>query len=151
MNKWDKRFISLAKEISTWSKDPSTQVAAIAVKDKRVIATGYNGLPKKLTDSKKILEDREKKLANTVHAEMNMIYNAVNHGVSLDGATVYVWGLPVCCDCWKGLVQCNVSRVVMPAVEYGGRWREGCIFAKKRMSAAGINTTEYSIDNFPNL
>jgi dCMP deaminase len=129
MNKWDKRFISLAKEISTWSKDPSTQVAAIAVKDKRVIATGYNGLPKKLTDSKKILEDREKKLANTVHAEMNMIYNAVNHGVSLDGATVYVWGLPVCCE----------------------RWKEGCIFAKKRMSAAGINTTEYSIDNFPNL
>ena len=42
---WDKRFLAVAKEISTWSKDPSKKIGAIIVKDKRILATGYNGFP----------------------------------------------------------------------------------------------------------
>jgi len=44
-DKWDLRFKNLALEVSEWSKDPSTKVGCIAVKDRRVIATGYNGFP----------------------------------------------------------------------------------------------------------
>ena len=76
MNKWDYRFLKIAKEVGTWSKDPSTQVGAIAVNDKRIIATGYNGFPKGIKDTDELLSDRQAKLKLMVHAEMNMIYNA---------------------------------------------------------------------------
>ena len=45
IDKWDKRWLDIAGLVSSWSKDPSTKIAAIAVKDKRLIATGYNGFP----------------------------------------------------------------------------------------------------------
>ena len=45
LNKWDKRFLEMAKLVASWSKDPSTQVGAVAVRNRTVIAQGYNGLP----------------------------------------------------------------------------------------------------------
>ena len=77
MTKWDIRFVRIAKEVAEWSKDPSTQVGAIAVKNRKIIATGYNGFPKGIEDIRTRLHDRELKLKFTVHAEKNMIYNAV--------------------------------------------------------------------------
>ena len=45
-SKWDKRFMRVAREISSWSKDPSKQIGAVAVNsDRRILATGYNGFP----------------------------------------------------------------------------------------------------------
>ena len=144
MNKWDIRFVRIAKEVAEWSKDPSTQVGSIAVKNRKIIATGYNGFPKGIKDAPRDLNDREMKLKLTVHAEKNMIYNAVEHGVKLEGSTVYIWGLPTCEECWKGLVQVGVSRVVMPDIEFnGGKWKEGCKFAKEYMEDVGIDVTEY--------
>ena len=52
LNKWDKRWLEIASVVSTWSKDPSTQIGAIAVKDKRLISTGYNGFPRGIEDLK---------------------------------------------------------------------------------------------------
>jgi len=144
MNKWDIRFVRIAKEVAEWSKDPSTQVGSIAVKNRKIIATGYNGFPKGIKDAPRDLYDREMKLKLTVHAEKNMIYNAVEHGVKLEGSTVYIWGLPTCEECWKGLVQTGVSRVVMPDIEFnGGKWKEGCKFAKEYMEDVGIEVDEY--------
>jgi dCMP deaminase len=144
MDKWDIRFVRIAREVSYWSKDPSTQVGSIAVRNRKIIATGYNGFPKNIKDRSKDLYDRERKLKLTVHGEMNMIYNAVEHGVKLEGSTVYIWGLPTCEDCWKGLVQTGVSRVVMPSIEFeSGKWKDGCNHAKKFMEISDINITEY--------
>ena len=144
MNKWDIRFVRIAKEVAEWSKDPSTQVGSIAVKNRKIIATGYNGFPKGIKDAPRDLNNREMKLKLTVHAEKNMIYNAVEHGVKLEGSTVYIWGLPTCEECWKGLVQVGVSRVVMPDIEWtDDKWKEGCKFAKEYMEAVGIDVTEY--------
>ena len=44
LNKWDKRFLEMAKLVASWSKDPSTQVGAVAVRNRTVIAQGYNCL-----------------------------------------------------------------------------------------------------------
>ena len=144
MNKWDIRFVRIAKEVAEWSKDPSTQVGSIAVKNRKIIATGYNGFPKGIKDAPRDLHDREMKLKLTVHAEKNMIYNAVEHGVKLEGSTVYIWGLPTCEECWKGLVQVGVSRVVMPDIEFtDDKWKEGCKFAKEYMEDVGIEVQEY--------
>ena len=95
-DKWDLRFKNLALEVSQWSKDPSTKVGCLAVKDRKVIATGYNGFPAGISDNKEDYENRDIKYKKIVHAEKNMIYNACQHGVSLVGSTVYVSGLPTC-------------------------------------------------------
>ena len=50
--KWDRRFLKIAESISEWSKDPSTKVGCIAVKDRKVIATGYNGFPVNISELK---------------------------------------------------------------------------------------------------
>ena len=56
---------------------------------------------------------REEKYKYVVHGEMNCIYNACNSGVSLNGATLYVTGLPVCSECAKGIIQVGIKKVVM--------------------------------------
>ena len=140
---WDYRFIRLAEEISTWSKDPSKQIGCIAVKDRRVIATGYNGFPMGIEDVG--LDDRDNKYKKMVHAEQNMIYNACRHGVSLIGATVYVTGLPVCGECCKGLVQTGIKEVFMPCIEIQpDRWIDSCTLGENGLTEAGVSVKMYN-------
>ena len=62
MNKWDNRFLNLAKHISTWSRDPSTQVGAVIVDNKkRIISVGFNGLAQGVEDLDEVLNNRELK------------------------------------------------------------------------------------------
>ena len=90
-NKWDNRYLNLAREVSTWSKDPSTQVGAVAIGEKgQVLAQGYNGFPRGVNDSLERYNDKEVKYRYVVHAEMNCIYNATFTGASLNNATMYV-------------------------------------------------------------
>jgi len=119
MNKWDIRYLNLAKEVSTWSKDPSSKIGAVAIGSKgQVLAQGYNGFPRGIDDSQSRYSVKEIKYKYVVHAEQNVIYNATYNGVSLDGSTLYVWGLPVCSDCAKGVIQVGIKRVVMPIDKY---------------------------------
>jgi dCMP deaminase len=111
-DKWNQRYINLAKEVATWSKDPSRKIGAVAVSAKgQVLATGYNGFPRGMLDTADRYADRPTKYKYIVHAEMNCIYNATYNGVSLDGATMYVWGLPVCSECAKGIIQVGITKV----------------------------------------
>jgi dCMP deaminase len=104
--------MAMAKEISSWSKDPNTQVGAVAVGDKgQILSQGYNGFPRGILDRPDRLNDRETKYKFVVHAEMNVIYNATYSGVSLDGAQLYVYGLPVCNECAKGIIQVGIKEV----------------------------------------
>ena len=114
MNSWDKKYCELAQHISTWSKDPSTQVGAITVgKMGQILSQGYNGFPRKIDDTNARLYTREEKYKYVVHAEMNCIYNACLNGVSLNESTLYVYGLPLCSECAKGVIQVGVKRVVI--------------------------------------
>jgi dCMP deaminase len=110
VDKWHLRFLSIAKEVATWSKDPSTQVGAVAVKDKVILSTGYNGFPRGFEDDDRY-NDRPTKYALTVHGEMNCIYNAAFTGSKLDNADMYVHGLPTCSECAKGIIQIGIKRV----------------------------------------
>jgi dCMP deaminase len=138
-NKWDKRYLALAEQVSMWSKDPSRQIGAVAVGSKgQVLAQGYNGFPRGIPDNPSLYQDRELKYKYVVHAEMNVIYNATYNGVSLDGSTLYVHGLPVCSDCAKGVIQVGVKRVVMPQQEIPDHWRESWDLTSLMFDKAGV-------------
>lgn len=118
MTNWDSRFMHIARSVALWSKDPSRKVSAIAVKDRRVLSTGYNGFPRGVADTEERLNNRELKYKFIVHGEMNCILNAAREGVSLEGATIYVTRLPVCGDCAKAIAQCGIKRVVMESTSF---------------------------------
>ena len=78
LNKWYKRYLKLAAEVATWSKDPNTQVGAVVVGSKgQILSQGYNGFPRGINDTSKRLNDRDTKLSLVVHAEMNAIFNEI--------------------------------------------------------------------------
>jgi len=137
----------MAKQVSTWSKDPSRQIGAIAVDDRTVVAQGYNGFPRGIRDTDKRLEDRDIKYKFVVHAEMNVIYNATYNGVSLDGCSLYVWGLPVCSECAKGIIQTGITRVVMPTQEIPEHWVESWTLTQILFNEAGIKWEFIDVSN----
>ena len=142
---WGDRYINLAKEISTWSKDPSTKVGAVVIGNNgEVLSQGYNGFPRSIKDTPQRLKDREKKYNLVVHAEMNAIYNASLNGVSLKGSTLYVYGLPICNECAKGVIQVGIDKVIAtrPA-DYNKEWDESIKDAKALFKEAEV---EYIID-----
>ena len=138
MNKWDQRWLDIAGQVSSWSKDPSTKIAAIAVKDKRLIATGYNGFPRGIEDTDDRWNNREEKYKYVVHAEMNCIYNANYHHQSLKGATMYIVGLPVCHECAKGIIQAGVERVVANFNSVPMKWSKSNEITEKMFKEAGV-------------
>tara|TARA_B100001287_G_scaffold276422_1_gene287187 strand:- start:2565 stop:3023 length:459 start_codon:yes stop_codon:yes gene_type:complete len=138
-NKWDTRFLNLAKHVSTWSKDPSKKIGAVAVGGQRqILAQGYNGFPRGIDDANERYDNREEKYKLVVHAEMNVIYNASYNGVSLNGSTLYVHGLPVCSDCAKGVIQVGIKRVVMPSQDIPDHWKQSWQKTKEMFNEAGI-------------
>jgi dCMP deaminase len=138
-NKWNKRYLALAEQISTWSKDPSRQIGCVAVGDKgQVLAQGYNGFPRGIKDSPEIYNNRELKYKYIVHAEMNTIFNASYNGVSLDGATLYVHGLPCCSDCAKGIVQVGIKQIFMNKQDVPDTWQTSWDLSQSMFDAAGI-------------
>ena len=136
-NKWDKRFLEMAKLVASWSKDPSTKVGTIAVRNRTVIAQGYNGFPRGINDDDR-LDNRTIKYMYIVHSEMNAIYNAAENGVSLKGSTIYTVGLPVCHDCAKGLIQVGIKRVVTPEIETPERWLKSLSLTEEMFKEADI-------------
>ena len=142
---WGDRYIHLAKEISTWSKDPSTKVGAVVIGNNgEVLSQGYNGFPRGIKDTAARLKDRERKYNLVVHAEMNAIYNAGLNGVSLKGSTLYVYGLPVCNECAKGIIQVGIDKVIAtrPA-DYNKKWDDSIKDAKALFKEAEV---DYIID-----
>lgn len=106
---WDHRFLDLAKLVSTWSKDPSTQVGAVIVDSKnRVVSVGFNGFPVGVIDDNRLLE-REIKYEMIVHAECNAIMFATK---SLEGCTLYTFPFQPCSRCASIIIQSGITRVV---------------------------------------
>jgi len=107
---WDRRFLELAKQISSWSKDPKTKVGAVIANDKRfILGTGYNGFPRGVEDRPERYEDHDTKYAFVVHADLNAILNCEHRP---EGATFYIWPLFPCNHCAKAIIQAGIKRVV---------------------------------------
>lgn len=112
--KWDRRFLAAAKLVSTWSKDPSTQVGAVLVNQQRqIVGTGFNGFPKGVADLEERYAEREVKYQLVVHAEVNAVLQA---GIEAQGATLYMYPSfmlpPICGECAKVAIQAGVAGIV---------------------------------------
>ncbi len=124
--------------MASWSKDPSTKIGAIAVGKKgQLLAQGYNGFPRGVEDCPNKYKDRVLKYDYIVHAEENAIYNACTNGVSLEGASMYVTGLPTCHRCAKAIIQVGIKRVFIRA-KVPERWIDSWALTQSLFREAGV-------------
>ena len=116
----DEYFLKIASVVAERSTCRRHRVGAVAVKDKHILVTGYNGAASGLKDCLELgcLRDEmgipsgtRHEICRGIHAEQNVIIQASLHGVSLEGATIYVTHTP-CVLCAKMLVNAKIKRLV---------------------------------------
>ncbi len=153
MNKWDKRFMDMAKLVATWSScfQENRQVGCVIVKDKRIVTTGYNGAPSGVVSCKDKKECLRRKLnipsgthheiCYAVHAEQNAIVQAGRLNVNIKGATMYVTHQP-CVICAKLIINAGIEKVV-----YNSGYPDN--FSLELLSEAGVEVIKYEeqLDN----
>lgn len=137
-DKWKKRFLKLSKEISTWSKDPSTKVGALIIsEDRNIISTGYNGFPRGISDTEERLNNRELKYKFILHAEMNCILNALYNGRSVKDCILFVHGLPPCSECTKSIIQAGIKKVITDS-KATDNWKESLKLSLEMLKEANV-------------
>ena len=116
----DEYFLKIASVVAERSTCLRHHVGAVAVRDKHILTTGYNGAPSGLKDCLELgcLRDElniesgtRHEICRGIHAEQNVIIQAALHGVDLTGATIYVTHSP-CILCAKMLVNAQIKRFV---------------------------------------
>lgn len=116
---WDTYFMDMARLAARRSTCLRRQVGAVVVKDKRVLATGYNGVPSKIEHCDIVGCLREKmdvpsgerhELCRGLHAEQNAIIQAALHGASIKDASLYCTNLP-CIICAKMIINAGISEI----------------------------------------
>ncbi len=116
----DEYFLKIASVVAERSTCLRHHVGAVAVKDKHILTTGYNGAPSGLKDCLELgcLRDEmnipsgeRHEICRGIHAEQNVIIQAALHGVSLEGSTIYCTHTP-CVLCAKMLVNAKIKRFV---------------------------------------
>jgi len=118
---WDAYFMGIVELVAKRSTCLRRSVGAALVRDKRILATGYNGAPSGLRHCLEIgcLRDRMQipsgerhELCRGLHAEQNAIIQAALHGVSVKGATLYCTNQP-CIICAKMVINAGISLIVV--------------------------------------
>ena len=98
---WDEYFMKLANEVAERTTCLRRGVGAVIVKDRRILATGYNGVP----------SGQRHEICRGLHAEQNAIVQAARFGTDIDGATIYINTQP-CVVCAKMLINSGITEVV---------------------------------------
>ena len=121
---WDEYFMSIAAQVATRSTCDRKHVGAVVVRDKMILATGYNGSMRGIEhcdDVGHLMQDGH--CVRTVHAEANAIVQAARNGIRTDGATIYVTASP-CFSCFKLIANAGIARIV-----FGEFYRDERIFS----------------------
>lgn len=118
---WDEYFLGIADLVSKRSTCLRRSVGAVLVKDKRILATGYNGVPSKIRHCSEVGCIREKlnvpsgqrhELCRGLHGEQNAFLQAALHGTSVKDATLYSTTQP-CVICAKMLINAGIKEIVI--------------------------------------
>lgn len=141
---WDKYFMKIAHLVKERSTCLRRKVGSVLVKDRRILATGYNGAPKGLPhcdvtgclrEKMKIPSGERQELCRGVHAEQNAIVQAAVFGVSTRGATLYTTTFP-CVVCAKLIINAEIEEIV-----YDDEYEDK--LAKQILEEAGIKIRKY--------
>lgn len=117
---WDEYFMAITDQVAQRATCTRRRIGAVLVKDKRILATGYNGVPVGIAHCDEVGCLREQlgipsgtqhELCRGIHAEQNAVIQAAKHGIAIDGATVYCTHQP-CVLCAKILINAGVTDVV---------------------------------------
>jgi len=118
---WDEYFLEIARLVASRATCLRRSIGAVFVRDKRVLATGYNGAPSGLKHCDEIgcIREREgipsgerHELCRGIHAEQNAILQAAQFGIDLRGSTLYCTNQP-CVLCAKMVINVGVERIVV--------------------------------------
>ena len=118
---WDEYFMTLANEVATRTTCLRRAVGAIIVKDRRILATGYNGVPTGLAHCAEtgclrqqlgVPSGQRHEICRGLHAEQNAIIQAATLGQSIEGATIYITHQP-CIICAKMIINAGIRRIVV--------------------------------------
>ena len=134
---WDEYFMNIAKEVATRSTCDRKHVGAVVVRDKSILATGYNGSVRGLghcDDEGHLMEDGH--CVRTVHAEANAIVQAARHGMRIEDASIYVTASP-CWGCFRLIANAGIVRIV-----FGEFYRDQKIFDVSQK--LGIELVDFS-------
>ena len=117
---WDEYFLDIAALIARRATCRRRRVGAVLVKDRRILATGYNGGPTRLRhcldlgclrEQQNIPSGERHELCRGLHAEQNSIIQAAFHGVSVKDATLYCTNYP-CVICAKMIINAGIARII---------------------------------------
>lgn len=117
---WDIYFLKITEQVAERSTCLRRKIGALLVKDKRILATGYNGAPVGLRhcsevgclrENRQIASGEHHELCRGLHAEQNAIIQAALHGIKIDRATIYTTHQP-CVLCAKMLVNAGIEKIV---------------------------------------
>ena len=120
---WDEYFMNIAKEVASRSNCMKRKVAAIIIKDKRIISTGYNGTPRGTRNCNEGGCPRCNSFAKSgsrldecycAHGEENAIVQAAYHGISVKGGTMYCTFVP-CLYCTRMIINAGIKEVIYNA------------------------------------
>ena len=142
---WDQYFMDITRLVATRSSCLRRQVGALLVKDRNILATGYNGVPSGITHCEVAGCLRERlgvpsgerhELCRGLHAEQNAIIQAAKHGTNIDGATLYCTTMP-CIICTKMIINAGITRVI-----YGEGYADD--LAREMIAEAAIEVVHFS-------
>ncbi len=117
---WDEYFSQITRQVAMRSTCMRRHVGAVIVKDKRILATGYNGAPSGfphcgetgcLREQRQIPSGERQEICRGLHAEQNAIIQAALHGVSVAGSDIYTTHQP-CITCAKMIINAGIRRVL---------------------------------------
>lgn len=117
---WDTYFMNIAEEVATRATCVRRNVGALIVKDKHILATGYNGVPRGLQHCAEtgclrkqlgVASGTHHELCRGLHAEQNAIIQAAKNGANVEGGTLYCTNLP-CVICGKMIINAGIKRIV---------------------------------------
>ncbi len=116
---WDEYFMSLARLVAGRSTCLRREVGAVLVKERRVLATGYNGAPTRLPhcaevgclrEQRKVPSGERHELCRGLHAEQNVIIQAAQHGIAIKGSTLYTTSRP-CSICTRMIINAGIVKI----------------------------------------
>jgi len=144
---WDEYFLKITKQVSERSTCLRRKIGALLVRDKRILATGYNGAPSGvrhcyevgcLREAQGIASGERHELCRGLHAEQNALIQAALHGIAVGGASIYCTHQP-CVLCAKMLINAGIKEIL-----YEQGYPDA--LSKDLLDEAGVKLSQISFD-----